>query len=97
MVARSVLFDQPINQTVHLAPVCGVVKKVLEVLVLLEHGRFIDVIIRGNAVVMGVFRKLTYIARVVVADVGIEKDLLLAQNVFKVFLCREPMPLEDQV
>jgi hypothetical protein len=42
----------------------------LEVFVLLDHGSFVDVIIRRNAVVVGILGELSNIYRVVPAEIS---------------------------
>ena len=65
----------------------------LEMLILLQHGSFIDVVVGGHAVSARVLGELAYVFQVVAADVDIEKhhvavDVLLAQHMLEVFLRR---------
>ena len=65
----------------------------LEVLVLFEHRRFIDVIVGRNSVIVRVFGQPFHIFQIVAADVDVEKNqvvinILLAQNVFEILLRR---------
>ena len=60
-----------------------------EVLVLLEHGSFIDVIVGCNAAVVRILGKLSNILRIVPTDVQVEKNhvavhVLLLQQVLQV-------------
>ena len=60
-----------------------------EVLVLLEHRSFVDVIVGSNAVVMGILGELSNIQRIVPADVHVEEHhvavcVLLLQQMLQV-------------
>jgi hypothetical protein len=92
LITRFVFLDQPIDQGVDLPPVFGsdvggVVIQVLEVVVLFEHGSFVDVVVGSDAMVVGVFSQLSDILDIVTANIDVEKhqvaiDVLLAQDVF---------------
>ena len=77
LVSTAVLINQPVEHCVDLRPVLlpdkrGVLFQVVEIVVL-EHGRFVDVIIRGNSIVVGDFRQSLHIIQVVPADVDVEE------------------------
>jgi len=96
LVARFVLFDEPIDESVNLSPVFrtnvgGIVAEVVEVVVLLEHRGFIDVVVGGDTMLTGIFGQPPDVLHVVAANVDVEKDeiavdALLAQDVFQVLL-----------
>ncbi len=54
---------ESISRPIFRTNVGWIVAQVLEVLILLEHGRFVDVIVGGDAVVMCVFGDLTDIVQ----------------------------------
>ncbi len=61
----------------------------LEVLILLEHRRFIDVIVGRYVVIVRIVGQLPHVLEVIAADIHIEKDhvpvdVLLPQNMFQV-------------
>src|SRR6185312_16622698 len=73
LVAGAVLRDDPVNGFVHPRPVVAgdvgfVALQVLEVAVL-GHGRLVDVVVGGDAAVVGDFGELAHIHQVVAADV----------------------------
>src|SRR6185437_1361974 len=54
LVTGAVLLDQPVNEFIHLPPVLGtnvggILLQMFEMLILLQHGGFIDVIVGGHA------------------------------------------------
>ena len=60
-----------------------------EVLVLLDHGRFVDVVIGGDAILVREFGDLAHVFEIVAADIQIEEnhvavDVLLAQQVLEI-------------
>ncbi len=79
LVPGFIFLNQPVNQSIHFASVFGanagwIVIQMLEMIVLFEHRRFIDVVIGGHAVVVRVFRELPDVSRVVAADIHAEKN-----------------------
>jgi len=98
LVPGFIFFDDPIHQPIHFAPilrtnVCGVVAHVFEVLVLLEHRRFVDVIVRRQAIGVGIFGQQADVFQIVATDVDVKKHhvtvhILLAHHVFEVSLRR---------
>lgn len=77
LVSGLVFFDQPIHQVVDLRPVVrideGIVRFVMFEMILLDHRRLVEMIIRRNAVIAGDLRQLLHIFHVVAADVDVEK------------------------
>jgi hypothetical protein len=53
-----------------------------EMLVLLEHGRLIDVVVRCNAMIVGILGELLNIQRIVPADVHVEKHHVAVHVLF---------------
>ena len=75
-IARILLLGQPLNclfdQRPIISPDVGhIIRRVLEVLVLLEQGRLIDVVVGGDTAVMRDLGKLPHVVQVVAADIDV--------------------------
>ena len=98
MISGLVFFDQPVDQRIDPRPifranVSRVVAQMLEVFVLLEHRGFVDVIVRGDAVLPRILGQLPDIVEIVPANIHIEEDhvtvdVLLPQQVLQVLAPR---------
>ena len=67
--------------------------RVLEVLILLKQRRFIDVVVGGDAVVVGDLGQLPHVVEIVAADIDVEEDgvavsVLLADQVVELLANR---------
>ncbi len=63
----------------------------LEVVVLFEHRRLIDVVIGGHAMIVRVFSQLSDVFCIIAADIDVEEDqvavhILLAQDMLQILL-----------
>jgi len=70
---------QPLNRLFDRRPVIfsdvgDIVVGVLEMLVLLQQRRLIDVVVGGDATIMGYLRQLPHIVQIIAADVDVQEN-----------------------
>ena len=95
LVSGFVLFDEPIHQGIDFGPVFradvgGIVAEMLEMLILLQHWRLIDVVVGGYVVFTRVLGDLPNVLGIVSADVDVKEHhiaihILLLHQIFDVF------------
>ena len=71
-----------------------VVVQVLKMVVLFQHGRFVDVAVGRDAMIVRVFRQLANVSQVVPTNIDIEKGevtihILFVEDIFQVLSSRD--------